>query len=383
MTIMKEKLYTTLICSLLSINSQAQQEWEYKDFGKWQIAQGLTATKNSQKELNVRNTTSEGITNAQGNLNYRSVSLNMNWKENNSFEISFTLSNEKTTPYQYVQEDVYWGLLLELYKTDGSIVSSTLWLSASQYESVSDGEVVSRYSYRVNNKGWEKWKYWGEPIKEMDIEITCYWNSLHAKFEYYPVKTHTEKLLYRWSADKLSFADYSNIAGIKSISIMVGSGAEVSVKNVFIKRKSLYGVVKIFIDKGDEYMDGQMWSEAIKEYTKAINQNYQNADIYIRRAYANMMSNYNANAIEDCNKALTYDNNNEAAYYIRGISKLKNDDDSGVSDLRKAGEDGITFLKEFGLLDYYPNQDNSGRSNTKTISSPQNVLKKDPNFKIK
>ena len=380
---MKVKLYTTLICSLLSIDLQAQQDWEYvnSQFGTWQIEQGLYATNNSLEKLNIKNTTSERIANAQNNLNYRSALLNMSWKENNSFEISFTLSNEKTTPYQYGQEQVYWGLSLELYKTDGSIVSKKLWLSADRYESVSEGEVASRYSYSANNEGWKKWTYSGEFIKKMDVKITCYGNSLSAGFEYYPDKS----TYYSYKRNQ-SFATHSNIAGIKSISVIVGSGAEISVTDFFSKRKSLYSTVKPFIEKGDEYMQKEIYDSAIGEYTNAINKGYQNADIYMKRAAASTMKNFNTSAIEDCNKALSYDSNNEYAYYIRGISKLKNNDDSGVSDLRKAGEDGIAFLREFGLLDYYPNQNNSGNSNTQKqqrTSIPQNVLKKDPNFKIK
>ena len=376
---MKTKLCMALMSLLLSVDVQAQQEWENvnKQFGAWQIEQGLYAASNSWSKLNVKNISGEKISDTQNTLNYRSAVLNMNWKENSPFEISFTLSNEKTTPYQYGQEQVYWGLVLELYKTDGSTVSSYLGLFADRYESVSEGEVVSRYSYS-NNGGWTKWKYLGDSMKEMNIKISCAANkSLSAGFEYYPVKNSRDK--YKYSKSYQSFANHSNIAGIKSITIVVGSGAEVSVNYFSIKRKSLYGAVQQYIDKGDEYMQKEMYNDAVREYTNAINQGYQNADIYLRRAHANLLRNYNTSAIEDCNRALSYDSRNEQAYLTRGISKLLNHDDSGVADLRKAGEAGMAILREYGLLDYYPNQNRSGNTQRGT-SSPRSTLVKDPNI---
>lgn len=367
-----------LICFLpFANNIHAQQEWEYinKQFGTWQIGSGLSSTSNSLEKLNIRNTTNEGIVDTQKNLNYRSAVLNMNWKNSTPFEISFTLSNEKTEPYQYSQEEVYWGLSLELYKADGSVVSDKIWLAANKFDLVADDGIIYRYFINTNSKGWEKWKHSEREVKNMNINITCFGNSLSAKHEYYSEYIRESK----------AFATQSNIVGVKSISVMVGSGAEVSVTDFFVKKESLHSKVKPFIDKGDEYMDKQMWNEAVKEYTKAINQNYRNKDIYLSRAYANMMSDYNVSAIEDANRALSFESNNEVAYFIRGVSKLKNDDDSGVSDLRKAGENGIALLKELDLLNYYPNQGNSDNSNTqrKTTSSSRSALKKDPNFKIK
>lgn len=115
-------LKLTIVYLLLSFNLQAQQEWDYitSQFSSWQVGQGLYASSNSLNHLVVRNTTGEGIANAQKNLNSRSAWLNLNLKEDSPFEISFKLSNKKTDPYSYSQDQVYWGVMIELYKKDGT-----------------------------------------------------------------------------------------------------------------------------------------------------------------------------------------------------------------------------------------------------------------------
>jgi len=373
---MKIKFLVLLMILLYSGSLQAQQEWESvnRSFGTWQLGQGLSATSNTLTNLIVRNTTREPLSNSQNKLNYRSAILNMNWKESSSFAISFTLSNTKSDPWQYSLEQVYWGIQFELYKTDGSVVANQLWLAGNQYERFENGEVVSRYSYSANNDGWEYWKYSGDYIKDMNIHILCESNSLSAYFTYFGNSSQLFNRLFAFQPN--------NIVGIKSISIILGSDAEVAVKNFSVRKKSLSATIKPFMDKGDEYIDKKMWNEAVREYTNAINQGYQNVDIYLRRAYANMMRNQNRSAIEDSNKALSYESNNQIAYYIRGASKLKMDDDTGVADLRKAGNDGLALLRELGLYDYYPSQNNSNTQRRQQTPTQQNILKKDPNFKI-
>ena len=374
---MKARLYIVFVFFMCACNLQAQQEWESvnRSFGAWQLEQGLTATSNTMTNLVVRNTSGEPFANAQNDMNGRSAYLNLNWIENSPFEISFTVSNPKSDPWQYASEQVYWAIFVSLYKTDGSVIANQLGLIGNKYDQFVNGKVASRYYYYDSGTGWKHWMFSGRDIKDMQIKIVCNSTILSAYFEYYD-GYHTLNQV---------FANESNIAGVHSIWIGVGSGAEVSVTNFSVRKKSLQGTVKPNIEKGDAYWDKKMWSDAIREYTNAISQGYQNVDIFLRRAYAYMMMNYNNNAIEDANRVLSYESNNENAYFVRGVSKLQINDDSGVADLRKAGEAGIAFLREFGLLDYYPDQNNSSNSNTRRQQTPsqQNMLKKDPNFKIK
>jgi S1-C subfamily serine protease len=222
---MKAKSYIVLMCLLLSVCLQAQQtkNIDTNQFGIWQLEQGLSATTNSSGSLEssgrleVRNITGEKIFKSDNTLNLRSAVLNMNWKPTGNFQIDFMLSNKKTDPYKYTQEPVYWGVFLELYKTDGSIIRSGIMLSSDRYEALSNGKVASRYSYNIYNNGkYDEWKRVGRSseneYKHMTLRITCENNRLDI------TSSRCD-----WNC--------SNIAGVKSISIMVGSEAEVSVYN--------------------------------------------------------------------------------------------------------------------------------------------------------
>jgi hypothetical protein len=230
------KLWLLTACLLFPSTAQAQQQ-ETEDvtvrFGTWQMDQGLIATSASIKNLTVKNTTGESIVSSQNRLNHRMAFLDLNWKEDAPFQISFNLSNEKTNPYTYDNDPVCWGILLELYGIDGSVVSNTLWLSANRHDALSDGK-PSRYAFSTDRDKWENWVYMDKYIKDMAVRIIYNHHALCAGFRY--SAAHPE-YTDRYDDAYLYFAGWSNIAGIKSISILVGSEVEVSVKNFTVQRQ--------------------------------------------------------------------------------------------------------------------------------------------------
>ena len=62
-----------------------------------------------------------------------------------------------------------------------------------------------------------------------------------------------------------------------------------------------------------------------------------------------------SSAIRDCNKALSYSIKPENAamiYYLRGLCNFLIDDkEAGITDMKQAGEDGIIFLEEQGIVE--------------------------------
>lgn len=73
-----------------------------------------------------------------------------------------------------------------------------------------------------------------------------------------------------------------------------------------------------------------------------------------------MAQNNLRTAIDELTKAINLPSSTaserEGAYYLRGYSKAQLEDIDCINDMRKAGEDGKTWLKEMQLEDFYPNQ---------------------------
>ena len=88
-------------------------------------------------------------------------------------------------------------------------------------------------------------------------------------------------------------------------------------------------------------------------------------------------------AIQDCNFALSYNNseqNNYMIYYLRGLCRFLTDDkESGIADMKKAGEDGAKFLEEEGYTKTSARSQNVSKSNSKVPTAKRNntpILKK-------
>jgi tetratricopeptide (TPR) repeat protein len=441
------KLCFIATCLLFSSISQAQeQEWEdvTVKFGRWQTGEGLTVSSNSLNNLTVKNTTGEGITDSQGNLSYRSAYLNLNWKEVSPFGISFTLSNKKSNPYTYNQEQVYWGFYIELYGSDGSVVSNTLWLSAERYESESDDGNISRYSFASNNDEWKKWTYLGKYIQDMKIIVFCKDNSLFAGFSYAYYANNETTDTYE------GFAEWSNITGIKSIKILVGSGAEVSVKDFTAQRQestnsssnttsrsqqsSSSMSADEYFNQGAFYSNQMNYSQAIVYYKKALEINpnhywannnvgytyylteeYSRAIPYLQKAieiepdnpyaYSNMGGVYFVlkeyyKAIDYCRKAINLkdrynENPSNGNYFYYGEPYLYmglayaglNDEKNALAYITEAARLGDEYAKNL-LKELEENakstQQQKKRSLPQQKTRPsQGGLMKDPNFKIK
>lgn len=393
-------------------NAQRSMRWEdvTQDFGPWKIDHDLYVLSGSLQQLRIANQNAASETHVKnGTIDFRNAVMDMNWKETDPYEVTFNLKNEHANPYsfkykvygkkksgkfkeQWHEDGIHWGMHIELYGLDGSVLDNKVWYCALK------GYYGTKYRENVNDEGWKN--SISDHIPNGEVRIAQNYGNVSVSV--------ANKVIGEWA----------NVGGIKSITIMVGSAAQISVTNFTVKRgsgvadypisRSKYryryaayedcpdASIQSLIRKGDELMDRELYNEAVIQYDLAIYRGCRNADIYIRRACANVLRDYLYQAIEDCNTALYYDWRNEDALYLMGLCKLSLDDYTGVDDLRCSGERGLALLRELGLDTYYPMYDSypyykKVRSSSRKVKkqmlrheTKQSVQKltKDPDFKI-
>ena len=107
---------------------------------------------------------------------------------------------------------------------------------------------------------------------------------------------------------------------------------------------------------------------------------YRDFNTYYMKGYCQMAQNNLRTAIEELTKAINLPSSTaserEGAYYLRGYCKAQLEDIDCVTDMRKAGEDGKTWLKEMQLEDFYSNQSVIRETSvpTKSNSRPKRAL---------
>jgi len=205
--------YNILIITILATTLSGQ----YLQSQVWTVGNGLTVSSNALQNLTVKN--NNRVVSEQGKILYETAVLNREWKEAEPFELSFTLSNAKISPYSYQNEEIYWGIFISLTGKDGLPVNNKLWFSSKKYNTVSAGRARSRYSYNINDNGWlEMESFYNTDLQKAEVKIS---------YENGNVKASCQSSLL----NSLIFAERSGIASIKSITLMIGSEVEMSVLN--------------------------------------------------------------------------------------------------------------------------------------------------------
>ena len=171
-----------------------------------------------------------------------------------------------------------------------------------------------------------------------------------------------------------------NCNGLKWIGIQCGCAAQIIIDNFSFKRKTLLATAMPEINNANELIKSKNYSEVIKKMTKVL-ESYKGPLPYYYRARAYLGQDYCRSAIDDCNSGLSYyceKELRENLHFIRGFSKLSLKDDTGVDDMRNAGEIGMRFLRENGLSDYVPGQSNKTPT-TKNKSSNSGTVNRSTN----
>lgn len=334
----------------------------------------------------------------QNRFSYETTGMNLQWREQAPFRVSFTLENKQADPFHYKyrvyettkdaktkkkwhKQNVYWGLTIELYLNNGQTTSVPIFFCASK------GSYRTNYSYKINNESWREYY-----LIDSQMNISFESNS-NKTLSMYINNIPLETIAY-------------SVVGIKSISYHLGSAAYIEVRNLKLMKQTTsvststqkskqtsttnnnnnnkqYSEQSIellnksfdYADKGEINLAVYYMQESIKkgitidviERMFAVTvQTMFDTEMPIY-AWENVL--YSTVLLEETTTSLTKEN----LYYIRGLSKILLEDDSYKNDLQLAGKAGYDLIKELDSL-----SDQKQNQQVKTRS-----LKKDPNFKIK
>lgn len=108
------------------------------------------------------------------------------------------------------------------------------------------------------------------------------------------------------------------------------------------------------IQEASNLLSNKYFSSALAILNDVLKTNEEPYAYYLRAgAYYGLKDCYSA--IQDCNKALSFSipsDNARAVYYLRGLCNfLVNNKEAGITDMKQAGEDGIKFLEEQGIVE--------------------------------
>ena len=420
-------LVVIMICSLPLINLHAQKE--YRDITStlepWEnYNDNLTIHTNNLSILSVENT-------KRGNnsdITYGSMVKTLDIKTD--FRISFEMDMKANS------DDVYWGVMFELYTIDGSTVNDVTWYNKKEDDICS----INR-----NDTGWERcfnkttiMNLYHCPPKDDRYSISM--NNSVAELKNGMIETQGVDGVYVKNKIK-----YSHIAGIRTISIIVGAKTKITIKNFTVEKKT--ESTKISSDQiisnqqktsADEYVEAATFYSRQNNYNQAIirlkkalelnsNHYWANNNIgyiyfmteeyalgipYLQKAiniepdnpfaYSNLGGIYTylgeyKKAIDYCKRAIDikekYNANLQGRtrfdfgepYYYLGLAYAGlNDVDNSLYYLTIAARLGDeNAAKIIDSIKENTKTENSQTSSQQKKRPAQNTLKKDPNFKIK
>ena len=265
-----------------------------------------------------------------------------------SYTISFYVKNEHN-PHKYKykvwgkdkngntkemwhEDDIYWGLIFQCNDRYGN---------RQEFDQYYDNESKYNSNYTLTSSYNSDTKRWSA---NQDIDIRT------IKIEY---DGDSNVMIYGGFGSTLLKTFYGT-DGITWIGVKCGNAAQILLTDFKFYRKTEFGAALPEITRAAEQIDKQNYSSAISILTRVLN-TYKGAMPYYYRARAYIGGEYYKSAIEDCDKGLSYpcqQEQRENLYFLRGFSKLLSNDDTGISDMRLAGEIGMRFLRENNLLDY-------------------------------
>lgn len=350
-----------IIMMLISSICYPQEEYEYVNISswKWSSESNLVFYSNTMNKLQVFNNNAQTEENKK-NKTWGSYTtwLQIPTIKGRSYTISFKVKNEHN-PHEYKykvwgkdkngntkemwhEDDIYWGLIFQCNDRSGN---------RQEFDQYYDNERKYNSSYTLTssyNSDTETWS------ANQDIDIRT------IKIEY---DGDSNVMIYGGFGSTLLKTFYGT-DGITWIGVKCGNAAQILLTDFKFYRKTEFGAALPEITRAAEQIDKQNYSSAISILTRVLN-TYKGAMPYYYRARAYIGGEYYKSAIEDCDKGLSYpcqQEQRENLYFLRGFSKLLSNDDTGISDMRLAGEIGMRFLRENNLLDYKVGQNKQSTS---------------------
>lgn len=146
---------------------------------------------------------------------------------------------------------------------------------------------------------------------------------------------------------------FCNVKDIKPISVTIQPNGGTTIAPIGIREMSFNGIEQSALEYARFYIEQENYDMSLSILNRFIDAyaNHYSAEAYTLRAIIHEeLGNYEL-AISDASSAIQLSSSSEVAYYIRGVLLIESGDFSGISDLRKSGQRGLTYLREHNLKD--------------------------------
>lgn len=377
---------TALLLLISSVTIFAQAEWEsaIPSGLSWKADPRMTTFSTSLSRLKTSNLTSESYDNKKNKkVGYLSAYLSQEIPLDRPCEISFTVRNTNnyiTGPQTHItrtKKKVKAGRvvanILQTILLPAVGWSSWLWNPAREtvqygYKDDSPSQVYWGYTITVKSaKGGSTTFYQrfchhnGYDLDEMNSDNN-HWYSTYSNHgtENLKLTFDRDKTLKLYSGHSL-VKTFPDAVAITYLGLDAGCNAKLETSNFSIQKTTNYGIAKPMIEEAVRMIQQENYYRASKILTDVMDKvGYRDFNTYYLKGYCQMAQNNTRTAIEELTKAINFPSatisEREGAYYLRGYCKAQLEDFDCVNDMRKAGDDGKTWLREMQLEDYYPVQ---------------------------
>lgn len=383
---MRRIYLSALLLLISSVMAFAQSEWESAIPGglAWKTEPRLTTHSTALSGLRTYNLTTESYDNKKNNtVGYLSAYLTQQIPLDRPCEISFTVRN--TNNYVTGPKTHITGTKKKVKA--GSVVANifqTLLMPAIGWGSWFWNPVreTIQYGYKDDSPSQVYWGYTivvksvkgntttfyqrfchhdGYAVDEMSSDNTR-WHSTYGNSGTENLKLifNHDKTLKLYSGNSL-VKTFPDAVAITYLGLDAGCNAKLETSNFSIQKTTNYGTAKPMIEEAMTLIQQENYYGASKILSDVMDRvGYRNFNTYYLKGYCQMAQNNTRTAIDELTKAINVPSattsEREGAYYLRGYCKAQLEDMDCVNDMRKAGEDGRTWLKEMQLEDFYPGQ---------------------------
>lgn len=377
----------------------SQEEWTsaIPDGLEWKADPWLTTHSSSLSGLRTSNLTTESSENKKNNqVGYLSAYLTQHIPLERPCEISFTVKNTNnyiTGPKTHVtstKKKVNSGRVVANIAQSILLfpigIGSWWWNPAREtiqygYNDDAPSQVYWGYTIKVKSTKGSSTTFSqrfchhdGYAVDELNSD-TNHWQSTYGNSgtENLKLLFDRDRTLKLYSGNRL-IKTFQDVVAITYLGLDAGCNARLETSNFSIQRMTDYGIAKPMIEEATAMMQHENWYSASKILSEVIDKvGYSDFKTYYLKGYCHMAQNNLRTAIDDLTNAINMSSitasEREEAYYLRGHCKAQLEDIDCVNDMRKAGEDGKTWLREMQLEDFYPNQSVVRETSTSSKSS--------------
>lgn len=401
------RLFLSAILLLISsVATFAQAEWEsaIPSGLAWKAEPGLTTFSTTLSGLRTSNLTTESYDNKKNKkVGYLSTYLTQQIPLDRPCEISLTVRNTNnyvTGPKTHITStkkkvkagrvvaNIFQTILLPAFGW-----GSWLWNPAREtvqygYKDDSPSQVYWGYTITVKSAKGSSTTFYqrfchhnGYDLDKMDSDNN-HWHNTYSNYgtENLKLTFDRDKTLKLYSGNSL-VKTFPDAVAITYLGLDAGCNAELETSNFSMQKTTNYGTAKPMIEEAVAMIQQENYYGASKLLTEVMDKiGYRDFNTYYMKGYCQMAQNNLRTAIDELTKAINLPSSTaserEGAYYLRGYCKAQLEDIDCVTDMRKAGEDGKTWLKEMQLEDFYPNQSVIRETSvpTKSNSRPKRAL---------